>query len=323
MQVATMWSSGQITSDSLYRLANVESWSPLIQIEDTLVALIQNAEVRSPDPILSKAEFVEPAASPKTTHRFGIHGEGTRSNPFKIVALNYISSAMKQRSIIEEIFGAGCYDACERDYHFSDFGKPGNRDLCEYRINRDGFISSVWFDLSQVTKNMTEPDPQVKKIKDAVTSGAAAQAVQESIRQILKAKDGCCWFSGELADEGCQLAVPLYFLTYRSLLGRRKEWREIVIYIPRSRNAANLHSKQRMIQQLSAVIGAAASGGVTSFFFGLYAILFAIAGYVVGAIVGLLLSPLTPPGWTPMGDWKKHPSIIEKMNEGWTDSRPA
>jgi len=40
----------------------------------------------------------------------------------------------------------------KRWYHESPNGKPGNADLCEYKLLRDGKSFSVWFDLYLVAR---------------------------------------------------------------------------------------------------------------------------------------------------------------------------
>lgn len=48
-QVASMWSSGILTSTALYRLTNVENWTPLSQLDDTLRFISSSRPVQETD----------------------------------------------------------------------------------------------------------------------------------------------------------------------------------------------------------------------------------------------------------------------------------
>jgi hypothetical protein len=55
-QVASMWSSGNLTSNTLYRLTNIESWTPLSQLDDTLRFInssrpVQESGAKAKEPI--------------------------------------------------------------------------------------------------------------------------------------------------------------------------------------------------------------------------------------------------------------------------------
>lgn len=152
-------------------------------------------------------------------------------------------------------------------------------------------------------------------------TGEKSRTVQGVLQEILKQGEKC-WFSGYPSRNEVRLRIPLYYLTYSSLLGRRKEWQQTVVEIPRSIEAANLHRKQYLCIHVSTWSCAIAAGLISSHWVGPYGILWFAGGLLGGYVVGNLLVPLTPKDWKKFDDWKLHPTAVERLKEGWSDKRP-
>jgi hypothetical protein len=87
-----------------------------------------------------------------------ISGSGHREEPFVVAAANPLTSVVLQAGTLKSIFGSDAYDQAKREYHESANAHPGNRDLCEYRVLRDGKPFSVWFDLYLISRLRESPE---------------------------------------------------------------------------------------------------------------------------------------------------------------------
>ena len=115
----------------------------------------------------------------KTTEGLGeiTEGNGTRENPFVVSPTSCFVSGMSQKCTIDHVYGPGEYseDGRQRRYYESPRGAPNNKDLCEHILVISG--TSVWFDLSEVTKYESEhPNASMESLK---AMGASSSAVEK------------------------------------------------------------------------------------------------------------------------------------------------
>lgn len=217
-QVSTMWASGSITADSFYRLSNVEDWSPISQLEETLGAITGSGLTKQ------TLTSLPPVVLPKrVVHSRIVEGDGSRESPFVINALNYFGSVTIQSEIVDLAIGEGAYRATKRRvYYTSSRGKPGNSDVCEYVFDVDGREVSVWFDLYLVTQWVENPEYQ-REVKSRVES-PQGRAVQSAIQKaFIRARPELQEKSsfGGLAGRVIQSAIQkVYILAHPELRGK-------------------------------------------------------------------------------------------------------
>lgn len=336
-QVAAMWASGNITSDSFYRISNIEEWSPLSQLEETLLALSGGAKPPPIPPIL-RAELVStPIAQPVADAPLsisGVPGTGKREDPFVFPMMGHIASTALQQMLIEQVFGVGVYKGADgiRNYHESPRGIKGNKDLCEHVVIVGGNRESLWCDLSAVSEFVRNPSPNALS-DDALIQHARAKGIDTTGSEIISAVSNhatraytgeSCWFSGQPAHRDSALQKPLYFQTYQSFFGRRKEWKEVTVCIPRSEEAAKLHAKQEKMSKVWTWCPAIVGGIIGGIFGGpIIAITCFALSYLLGPVIFVLWLPGTPKDWRKYGDWKEYPSVAKLFSEGWQDRPPA
>jgi hypothetical protein len=179
-----MWSTGQITADSLYRLSNVEEWAPICQLQETLEALASSS-LHLPKTLPSEAPpYVKPIK--RVVHERIVEGDGSFESPFVIATSNHLHSAQIQGEIIDLKLGSGTYrKGGIRRYSESPRGKPGNSDICEHAFVTDGMRASVWFDLYLVTRLFE--DPELGKIRRRMVESPQGQKLQAEIQKALGA----------------------------------------------------------------------------------------------------------------------------------------
>ncbi len=302
-----MWVSGNVTADAFYRLENIDQWSPIGGLAETLEAL-------TPPERQKDAETSVPHQTPETRKlvRLISRGDGTREKPFVVNAPGYVLSKQVQAAMLNTMFGDGTYQPTgTRVYHPSHGQEGENRDLCEHQILVDGSTRSVWFDLSEVTTAVQE-----RKLQ----SGDKGAALSGFVQEILGLGEKC-WFSGGVSHPQSALHKTLYFDESR-FFSRTKRWREISVSIPRAPQVAALHNKQQRFM-LASLLGIPA----VAMFVVPWLTRFAwwhglVGGTLVGVFTFWQWCPADNPQWKSDGEWKKYPEVAKLLTGGWTDRHP-
>ena len=136
----------------------------------------------------------------------------------------------------------------------------------------------------------------------------------------------CHFCENNTPDENCKISKTIYIETSRSYFPSKVQYSYLDIDIPRCKNCLTIHSSGSEIFWMTLfcgiIVGSLIGLAVDEHYI-VGGIIGGLIGWIVGALMGRNLTNKEGIKNVSNSTLKKHPLLLQRLNEGWSFSKPS